>query len=102
MEGNETATSSGPTRGRAREEVGVVTSDRMDKTVVVAVERASSHPLYTKVVRTRRKFVAHDEENDCRTGDRVRIVECRPMSRRKRWRVVEVVRRAPGPASGRV
>jgi small subunit ribosomal protein S17 len=83
-------------RGRGREEIGVVTSDRMDKTVVVAVERASSHPLYKKVVRERHKFVAHDEKNDCRTGDRVRIIECRPMSRRKRWRVVEVVERAPG------
>ncbi|MCH7824272.1 MAG: 30S ribosomal protein S17 [Acidobacteria bacterium] len=83
------------TRGRGREEVGVVLSDRMDKTIVVVVERASAHPLYQKVVRVRHKFVAHDEENDCRTGDRVRIAECRPMSRRKRWRVVEVVERAP-------
>lgn len=82
-------------RGRGREEVGVVLSDRMDKTIVVAVERASSHPLYKKVVRTRRKFVAHDEQNDCRIGDRVRIAECRPMSRRKRWRVTEVLERAP-------
>jgi small subunit ribosomal protein S17 len=89
-------TSTASTRGHGREEIGVVMSDRMDKTIVVAVERASQHPLYKKVVRTRRKFVAHDEENDCRTGDRVRIVECRPMSRRKRWRVVEVLDRAPG------
>ena len=83
-------------RGRGREEVGVVMSDRMDKTIVVAVERASPHPLYKKVVRVRRKFVAHDETNDCRTGDRVRIAECRPISRRKRWRVVELMERAPG------
>lgn len=83
-------------RGRGREEVGVVMSDRMDKTIVVAVERASPHPLYKKVVRVRRKFVAHDERNDCRTGDRVRISECRPLSRRKRWRLVEVIERAPG------
>jgi len=82
-------------RGRGREEVGVVMSDKMDKTIVVAVERASQHPLYRKVVRVRRKFVAHDEKNDCHTGDTVRIVECRPMSRRKRWRVVEVMQRAP-------
>lgn len=82
-------------RGRGREEVGVVMSDKMDKTIIVAVERASSHPLYKKVVRVRRKFVAHDESNDCHTGDRVRIVECRPMSRSKRWRVVEVMERAP-------
>lgn len=92
----ETETNAADNRGRGREEVGVVMSDRMDKTVVVAVERASSHPLYKKVVRVRRKFVAHDEKNDCNAGDRVRIVECRPMSRRKRWRVVEVMERAPG------
>lgn len=91
---NETDTTA--VRGRAREEIGVVLSDRMDKTVVVAVERASQHPLYKKVVRVRRKFVAHDETNDCRSGDRVRILECRPMSRRKRWRVTEVLERAPG------
>ena len=82
-------------RGRGREEVGVVMSDKMDKTIVVAVERASPHPLYRKVVRERRKFVAHDEKNDCHAGDRVRIVECRPMSRRKRWRVAEILVRAP-------
>jgi len=96
MAAEETATSDASTRGRGREEVGVVMSDRMDKTVVVAVERAAPHPLYKKVVRVRRKFVAHDETNDCRTGDRVRIAECRPISRRKRWRVVEVMERAPG------
>ena len=93
-EQNETNTTA--VRGRPREEVGVVMSDRMDKTVVISVERASQHPLYKKVVRTRRKFVAHDETNDCRFGDRVRIVECRPISRRKRWRVIEVLERAPG------
>ena len=95
VEGAATGTTTARDRGRGREEVGVVLSDRMDKTVVVAVERASSHPLYKKVVRVRRKFVAHDEANDCRSGDRVRITECRPMSRRKRWRVVEVIERAP-------
>ena len=96
MAAEETATSGTRERGRGREEVGVVMNDGMDKTIVVAVERASSHPLYKKVVRSRRKFVAHDEDNDCNTGDRVRIVECRPMSRTKRWRVVEVLERAPG------
>jgi small subunit ribosomal protein S17 len=95
MAAEQTVTSVASERGRGREEVGVVMSDRMDKTIVVAVERASSHPLYKKVVRSRRKFVAHDEKNDCHIGDRVRIVECRPMSRRKRWRVVEVMERAP-------
>ncbi len=95
MTAEEPVMSDARTRGRGREEVGVVLSDRMDKTIVVVVERASAHPLYKKVVRVRRKFTAHDEENDCRTGDRVRIAECRPISRRKRWRVVEVMERAP-------
>lgn len=95
MAAEEAVTSVADRRGRGREEVGMVMSDKMDKTIVVAVERASPHPLYRKVVRVRRKFVAHDETNDCRAGDRVRIAECRPMSRRKRWRVVEVIQRAP-------
>lgn len=95
MAAEEQVLSKAKTRGQGREEVGVVLSDGMDKTIVVRVERASAHPLYTKVVRVRRKFTAHDEKNDCRTGDRVRIVECRPMSRRKRWRVAEIVERAP-------
>ena len=95
MAAEEQVLSKAKTRGQGREEVGVVLSDGMDKTNVVRVERASAHPLYTKVVRVRRKFVAHDEKNDCRIGDRVRIVECRPMSRRKRWRVAEIMERAP-------
>ena len=95
MAAEEAVTSVADRRGRGREEGGVVMSDKMDKTVVVAVERASPHPLYRKVVRVRRKFVAHDETNDCHAGDRVRIAECRPISRRKRWRVVEVMQRAP-------
>jgi len=82
--------------GRRRREVGVVTSDRMDKTVVVTVERASSHPLYKKVVRSHKKFMAHDEDNSCQIGDRVRLVEYRPVSARKRWRVEEIVQRAVG------
>ena len=95
MAAEETITGAARQRGRGREEVGVVMSDRMDKTIVVSVERAAQHPLYKKVVRTRRKFVAHDEANDCHAGDRVRIVECRPISRRKRWRLVEIMERAP-------
>ena len=95
MVAEEQIVSKAKARGRGREEEGVVLSDGMDKTIVVTVERASPHPLYKKVVRVRRKFVAHDEKNDCRAGDRVRIVECRPMSRRKRWRVAEVMERAP-------
>lgn len=92
----QTEASDSGSRGRHREEIGVVTSNRMDKTVIVSVERASLHPLYRKVVRVRRKFFAHDESNECRAGDRVRIAECRPLSKNKRWRIVEVVEKAPG------
>ncbi len=74
--------------------VGVVTSDKMDKTVVVLVERQYRHPLYKKVVRSTKKYLAHDEENACRVGDRVVILESRPMSRRKRWVVSEILERA--------
>jgi len=73
---------------------GIVISDRMDKTVVVRVERTTRHPLYRKVLRRGTRFKAHDERNECRVGDRVRIMECRPLSREKAWRVVEIVRRA--------
>ena len=79
--------------GRAQRKVrqGVVVSDAMDKSVVVRVERTTKHPLYKKVVRQRKRYMAHDEKNDCNVGDVVRIAECRPMSRRKRWRVMEIV-----------
>lgn len=73
---------------------GFVVSDKMDKTVVVAVERTTRHPLYGKVLRRSTRFKAHDERNECRTGDQVRIMECRPISKDKSWRVVEVLRRA--------
>jgi small subunit ribosomal protein S17 len=82
------------TVARRQEKVGTVTSNKMQKTVVVTVERQIIHPLYKRVVRRSKKFLAHDEKNECRVGDRVRIQEARPLSRRKRWRVVEVVRRA--------
>ena len=74
--------------------VGVVTSDKMDKTVTVAVVRRLKHPIYGKFVKKTNKFMAHDETNDCHIGDTVRIMESRPLSARKRWRVVEVVERA--------
>jgi len=77
-----------------RTKEGVVVSDKMAKTVVVAVQRLVRHPLYRRVIRRTRKFKAHDETNDCRVGDRVRIMECRPLSREKCWRVVEVLSRA--------
>jgi small subunit ribosomal protein S17 len=74
--------------------VGTVTSDKMEKTVVVTVERRYRHALYEKVVSSSKKYLAHDEHNDCRVGDRVRIVEARPYSRRKRWTVEEILERA--------
>lgn len=80
--------------GRKRTLVGQVVSDKMDKTVVVVVEARRRHPLYGKVVRSVKRYKAHDEENACHVGDRVRIVESRPLSREKRWAVQEVVERA--------
>lgn len=74
--------------------VGIVASDKMDKTIVVVVERQYRHPLYQKVVRSTKKYLAHDEENACQVGDRVRILESRPLSRRKRWVVEEILERA--------
>ncbi len=74
--------------------VGEVVSTKMDKTIVVEVTRRVSHPLYKRVVKRRKKFHAHDAENTCRVGDFVRITECRPLSRLKRWQLSEVIRRA--------
>jgi small subunit ribosomal protein S17 len=74
--------------------VGRVLSNRMDKTVVVQVERTRRHPLYGKVVATRRKFKAHDAKNECQIGDLVRITETRPMSHEKRWIVTEILEKA--------
>ena len=70
---------------------GTVTSDRMDKTVAVEIVRTYQHPLYKKIVRSSTKILAHDEENVCRVGDLVQVVEVRPLSRRKRWKVRQVV-----------
>lgn len=81
-------------RGRRKVRVGVVVSDRMDKTVVVAVERIMRHPLYGKTVKRTKKFHAHDENNECQVGDVVEIMETRPLSRTKRWRVSRVVQKA--------
>jgi small subunit ribosomal protein S17 len=74
--------------------VGLVTSNGADKSVVVRVENLVMHPLYQKFMRTTSKFMAHDEENTCNEGDRVLIEECRPLSKRKRWRVRKVIERA--------
>ena len=79
--------------GKRAEKIGVVASDKMTKTVVVRVDRLIKHPIYRKYVRKRKKFMAHDEMG-AKIGDKVRIVETRPMSARKRWRVVEIIQKA--------
>jgi len=76
-------------RGLRKTREGVVISDKMDKSVIVEVSRTVLHPLYQKYVRKRTRFMAHDETNACKVGDRVRIIESRPLSRRKRWRIQE-------------
>ena len=81
-------------RGR-RTVTGQVVSDKMDKTVSVSIERLIKHPVYGKYIRRTTKVLAHDESNECKAGDRVTISECRPMSKRKAWQVVNVVERAP-------
>ena len=77
-----------------RERVGVVTSNKMDKSIVVAVKRKVKHPIYGKFVNKTSSLVAHDQENDCNIGDTVRISETRPLSKTKNWRLVEIVERA--------
>lgn len=81
-------------RGSRKTRVGVVVSDKMDKTVVVAVNRDVRHPLYGKTVRKTVKFKAHDENNECKVGDLVKIMETRPLSKDKRWRVAEIIEKA--------
>ena len=78
-----------------KERVGTVVSDKMDKTVVVAVENRFPHPIYQKTVSRTTRYKAHDEDNSCRVGDRVRITETRPMSRHKRWTIAEVLSNSP-------
>ena len=81
-------------RGYRKTRVGVVVSDKMDKTIVVAIKTKVRHPLYGKMVNRTRKFKAHDEENACGIGDTVRIVETRPISKDKRWRLVQIMEKA--------
>ena len=81
-------------RGLQKERVGVVTSAAMDKTITVSVERTTQHRLYKKSIKRTRRFKAHDKENSCQVGDLVRIRETRPLSKTKRWRLVEIVKRA--------
>jgi small subunit ribosomal protein S17 len=81
-------------RNLRKERIGVVTSDKMQKSIVVSVERKVKHPKYGKFVKKTTKFVAHDENNDCNIGDTVKIMETRPLSKSKNWRLVEIVERA--------
>ncbi|MGQ9508607.1 MAG: 30S ribosomal protein S17 [Thermodesulfobacteriota bacterium] len=81
-------------RGKRKTLVGVVTSDKMDKTVVVRVNRLVLHPVFKKYIRKRKKVKAHDERNECRIGDKVLLIETRPLSREKRWRVKEILEKA--------
>jgi len=81
-------------RNRRKTRVGKVVSDRMDKTIVVSIERLVKHPEYGRYVRRRSKFKVHDEKNECHMGDTVRFMETRPISKDKRWRFVEIVERA--------
>lgn len=80
-------------RSLRKERTGTVVSDRMEKTIVVSLERTVMHPKYRKYLKRRGRVKAHDETNQCQVGDRVRIVECRPLSRDKRWRVSEILQR---------
>lgn len=81
-------------RNLRKERIGVVMSNKMDKTIVVSVERKVKHPMYGKFVKTTKKFHAHDAENSCNPGDTVRIMETRPLSKTKKWRLVEILERA--------
>ncbi len=81
-------------RNLRKERIGIVTSDKMDKTITVSIERKVKHPIYGKFVKQTKSFKAHDEKNDAKSGDTVRISETRPLSKTKRWRLVEIVERA--------
>ena len=82
------------TRALRKTRVGRVVSDKMDKTIVVSIETSVKHPLYKKIIKRTFKLKAHDENNECTVGDRVRVMETRPLSKEKRWRLVEIVEKA--------
>ncbi len=82
-------------RNSRKDRIGIVTSDKMDKTVVVKVESRTRHPLFGKIVTSSKKYKAHDENNEAKIGDKVLIAETRPLSKEKRWRVVEILEKAP-------
>ncbi len=90
----ETTTETTIKRNLRKERIGVIVSDKMDKSIVVAVERKVKHPMYHKFVKKTSKFVAHDEKNECKMGDTVKIEETRPLSKTKNWRLVEILERA--------
>ena len=96
MSENTAATAASEERGRRQVKVGRVISNKMDKTVVVSVEKPVMHRLYHRMMKRSSKFVAHDENNQCNEGDLVSLVSCRPLSKRKRWRVQRIVQRAEG------
>ena len=81
-------------RNLRKERIGLVTSNKMDKSIVVSIQRRVKHPLYGKFVKMTSKFIAHDMNNDCNEGDKVKIIETRPLSKRKNWRLVEIIERA--------
>jgi len=81
-------------RNLRKERVGIVVSDKMDKTIVVAIEDSVQHPLYKKVMKRTYKLKAHDENNECKIGDKVKVMETRPLSKDKRWRLVEIIEKA--------
>ena len=81
-------------RGMRKTRTGVVVSDKMDKTIVVEIRTRVRHPLYSKIMNRTKRFKAHDENNQCGIGDTVRIMECRPLSKDKRWRLVEIIEKA--------
>ena len=82
------------TRNLRKERIGIVTSNKMEKSITVSVERKRKHPMYGKFVKSTKKFHAHDEKNECNVGDTVRIMETRPLSKTKNWRLVEIIERA--------
>ena len=81
-------------RNLRKERIGLVVSNKMDKSIVISVERKVKHPIYGKFVKTTTKFMAHDDKNDCNIGDTVKIMETRPLSKNKCWRLVEIIERA--------
>ena len=81
-------------RGRRKIRIGIVTNNKMQKTAAVAIEQQLQHPIYKKTITRTKTYLAHDEKNECQLGDKVRLMETRPLSRRKRWKVMEIIERA--------